>query len=73
MYTVDSLNENFAKLTDDERQQLFGLIAQNTALFAKLFPSMPLIDHIAGTVPSNLNHPVIQAFELWKNTQATLP
>lgn len=73
MYTVDSLNENFGNLTDAERQQLFGLIAQNSALFAKLFPGMPLIDHIAGTAPSDLNHPVIQAFESWKNNQATLP
>jgi hypothetical protein len=72
MYTVDILNENFSKLTEQERNQLFVLLAQHTELFAKLFPGMPLIDHVNGT-PSDINHPVIQAFESWKNNQSVLP
>lgn len=66
MHYID-LVEQIQRLTEEERELLFGMIQANPVLFKKLLPS-ELIDQLMFN-PHGSDHPLISHFQIWKNQQ----
>ena len=67
MYTIQSITQSIAGLSQSEKHKLFQLLFDHNKLLDKILPGMPLIDHITGQ--QILNHPLADQYNAWLNTK----
>jgi hypothetical protein len=68
MMNLQYLVQQFAVLTDDERNQMFQIMTDHKELFNKLFPDIPLLMHILdpdSAVPEAFHGDIIRAYNAW--------
>lgn len=66
MYSIDSLTSNLMALSEAERNTLFQLINDHADLLNKVFPELPLINHVLNNT-GNEENPLIYTYNRWKN------
>ncbi len=67
MYTIQSITQSIAELSQGEKQELFQLLDEHKDLLDKILPGMPLISHIKGR--QALLHPLAEQYDAWSNTK----
>ncbi len=67
MYTIQSITQSIAELSQSEKQELFQLLSEHNKLLDKILPGVPLIGHITGQ--QILNHPLAEQYNAWLNTK----
>lgn len=67
MYTIQSITQSVAGLSQSEKQELFQLLSEHSNLLDKILPGLPLIDYITGQ--QILNHPLAEQYNAWSNTK----
>lgn len=67
MYTIQSITQTIAGLSQVEKQELFQLLSEHKDLLDKILPGMPLIGHIKGR--QVLPHPLAEQYDAWSNTK----
>jgi len=68
MMNLQYLVEQFAQLTEDERNTMFRIMTDNKELFNKLFPNIPLLMHILDpneAVLQVFHGDIIRAYNTW--------
>jgi hypothetical protein len=67
MYTIQSITQSIAGLSQSVKHKLFQLLSKNTDLLDKILPGLPLIDHATGR--QHLTHTLAEEYDAWLNTK----
>ena len=64
---ANTIEQNALNLNKQEIDCLFKLLTDNIDILIKVMPGIPLLDYIANETTTNINNPIIQAYNAWKN------
>ena len=68
MINLQYLEQRFAVLTDNERDEMFQMLTDHAGIISKIFPDSTLMSYVVSGVPKD-DHMVTRAYTLWKNTK----